>query len=488
MQLHHLLRLIHPHISLHDIADVSIAGVCEDSRLVRPGYLFVARPGTKTDGSKFVTDAIARGAAAILAAEPLPYSQIPCVTAAHPGRAISIAAHALAGDPARNLKCIGITGTNGKTTTAYLMRSLLARIGMRCGLIGTVEVDDGVKRREAQMTTPAPCDIADLFTAMRANSCGACVMETSSHSLHQGRVAGIRFAGAAFTNLTRDHLDYHGTMANYGAAKAMLFESLDQAAVAVVNHDDEWTRRMVLDCGARVVSFGFGPGANYLAKNARLDGDGSRFTLQAPAGTIDITMQMMGRHNILNAMTAAALCIECFGMSLKDVAEGLRREAGAPGRLQAVRCGQPFTVLIDYAHTDDALDNVLSALAPLKGGKLRVLFGCGGDRDAGKRPRMARVAEKWADAIYVTSDNPRTERPESIIDQIADGFSDIGRSKTVFEMDRRRAIQRVLADAEPNDIVLLAGKGHENYQIIGQEKKHFDDAEEAVNALRQTAA
>jgi UDP-N-acetylmuramoyl-L-alanyl-D-glutamate--2,6-diaminopimelate ligase len=319
---------------------------------------------------------------------------------------------------------------------------------------------------------------------MRDNGCDACAIETSSHALDQGRVAGVTFAGGGFTNLTGDHLDYHGTMDRYAAAKAKLFEQLGDRAVAVVNADDPAADRMTRDTRARVIRFGIkNPAADYQAKDIKITSMGTHFILVTPDGRAEVEMHLIGRHNVENALLAAALVGETFGLTAQQIAAGLKGALGAPGRLQAVRNGQPFAVLVDYAHTDDALDNVLSALRPLAVGKLRVLFGCGGDRDRTKRPRMARTAQTYADAIYVTSDNPRTENPDAILAEIVTGFS-ADKAKSVYvDVDRRSAIRKVLADAKPGDVVLIAGKGHENYQIIGTTKHHFDDVEEAMRFL-----
>jgi UDP-N-acetylmuramoyl-L-alanyl-D-glutamate--2,6-diaminopimelate ligase len=489
MLLHTLLRQFNPQISLSGVPNVEVAGVREDSRLVRPGDLFVARAGTKSDGAQFVADAKARGAVAVVSQTPLlkSSSPLPQVVVPDAGAAASILANLFHGSPAEKVRVLAVTGTNGKTTTTYLIRHLLAKINTRCGMIGTVEIDDGRTRREATMTTPAACDIAELLAAMRDKGCRACAIETSSHALDQGRVAGVTFAGAAFTNLTGDHLDYHKTMESYAAAKAKLFASLHTSAVAVVNAADKWSAKMVENCHGRVLQFGFGKTADYAARDVSYSAQGTQFVLHTPDGRAEVSMPLVGKHNVENALAAAALVGEVCGVSVHQLALGLRDAHGAPGRLQAVRAGQPFAVLVDYAHTDDALDNVLSALKPLTKGKLRVLFGCGGDRDRTKRPRMAKTAEKWADAVYVTSDNPRTEDPRAILNEIASGFSPEGVRKTVVEIDRRRAIEAILADAEPNDVVLIAGKGHENYQIIGTEKHHFDDVEEASRVLQGRA-
>jgi UDP-N-acetylmuramoyl-L-alanyl-D-glutamate--2,6-diaminopimelate ligase len=272
-------------------------------------------------------------------------------------------------------------------------------------------------------------------------------------------------------------------MDNYAAAKAKLFEMLHADAVACVNTDDENAGRMIERCAARVIRFGMGKGADYRARDIAVTSNGSNFVLVTPDGKAEVRMQLIGRHNIENALCAAALVGEAFGLTVHQIASGLRDAQGAPGRLQAVRSGQPFAVLVDYAHSDDALENVLSALKPLTRGKLRVLFGCGGDRDRSKRPRMARTAQRLADVIYVTSDNPRTENPQAILDEIVSGLSADSGKSVVVDPDRRAMIQRIIADAEENDVVLLAGKGHENYQIIGKTKHHFDDVEEATRAL-----
>jgi UDP-N-acetylmuramoyl-L-alanyl-D-glutamate--2,6-diaminopimelate ligase len=483
MTLHTLIRQFQPQLSVAGIPDVQITGVCEDSRRAGPGSLFIARPGNNANGAQFMDDARKRGAVAAVVQTMVGDQSLPQLVVADAGAAASIFANLYHVNPGKTVKPLAVTGTNGKTTTAYIVRHLLGKAGVRCGMIGTVEIDNGKVRHEAEMTTPSACDVADLLAEMRDNGCGACIMETSSHALHQGRVAGVPFVGAAFTNLTGDHLDYHKTMENYAAAKASLFTSLDPQAVAVVNAGDAYSEQMVAHSVARQFRFGINRVADYRASNETTSASGTDFVLHAPDGSAKVSMQLIGKHNIENALTAAALVSQAFSLSVHQIAAGLRDASGAPGRLQQVRNGQPFAVLVDYAHTDDALQNVLTALRPLTSGKLRVLFGCGGDRDPFKRPRMARTAEDFADFIYVTSDNPRTEKPQSILDGIAGGFSPAARPRVKFELDRKSAIERILADAEPGDVVLLAGKGHENYQIIGQEKRHFDDVEEAVRCL-----
>jgi len=496
MLLHDLLRALDSRLLHAALPNPQISAIYEDSRQITPGSLFVARNGTKSDGRAFLADAAARGAVAAIVPTPsnekLDPSPLPQIVVTDPGSAASKLANILAGRPSQTVKVLGVTGTNGKTTTAYLVQHLLRKTGRSCGLVGTVQIDDGKKSWEATMTTPSATEIAGLLAAMRDNAAAACAMEVSSHALDQGRAAGVHFAAAAFTNLTGDHLDYHKDMENYAAAKARLFESLDPDATAIVNTQSPASDRMIRNCRAKILRFGFAPSAHFRATQISITSQGSRFHLTTPDGTAPVSMGLIGKYNIENALAAAALVTTTFGLSASQIADGLSDAIGAPGRLQAVRAGQPFAVLVDYAHTDDALENVLTALRPLtqregfpSRGKLRVLFGCGGDRDRTKRPRMAAVAERLADAVYVTSDNPRTEMPLAIITDIVAGFSPEFRQSTraIVELDRRTAITRVLADAQSGDVVLLAGKGHENYQIIGQVKHHFDDVEEATRLL-----
>jgi UDP-N-acetylmuramoyl-L-alanyl-D-glutamate--2,6-diaminopimelate ligase len=509
LYLHTLLKQLDPTLSLSGIKNVEVRGVSEDSRLVEPGFVFVARGGTQTDGKKYIADAHIRGAIAVVCGEAVPGSPLPQVVVKDIASAPSNLAHSFYENPTNKVQVLGVTGTNGKTTTTYLMRHLMASVKRRCGLIGTVDIDDGRTRRPATMTTPSGVEIAQLLATMRNKGCWSCAMEVSSHALDQDRVAGVNFAGAAFTNLTGDHLDYHITKEKYAAAKARLFDMLPSTSVAVLNANDPASERMARGCKARIIHFGIGRKGDYRATDIEITAEGSRFVLDTPDGEAEVKMSLIGRHNIANALTAAALVGEVCHLSVHQLAAALKDAPSAPGRLQPVRCGQPYAVFVDYAHTDDGLKNVLQALRPLTQGKLRVLFGCGGDRDRKKRPRMAKVAERYSDAIYLTSDNPRSEEPGSIVDEIISGLSadvelsgaarktaprnrrSLGvRKSAIVEVDRRAAIERILADSQEGDIVLLAGKGHENYQIVGSERRHFDDVEEAQRVLenRATAA
>lgn len=497
MLLHDLFRRFDPALSLSHVPNIEVAGVSEDSRTAGAGFVFVARPGEKVDGRSFIPQARRNGAILAVVSERVGQCPLPQVVTADIQGAGARLTNLLLDEPSKKIDVIGVTGTNGKTTVTYLVRHILASVRRRCGLIGTVEIDDGRSTRESEMTTPDGVLVAQALGAMRDNGAGYCAMEVSSHALDQRRVAGVRFVAAAFTNLTGDHLDYHGDMPNYAAAKAKLFESLDAGAVAVTNAHDEWSQRMLQDCKARrQVSFGIDIDADYRASAVDVSMDGSRFKLSTPDGTAPVSLPMIGRHNIANALTAAALVGELYKLPVQQIAAALNTAGGAPGRLQAVRCGQEFGVFVDYAHTDDGLRNVLEALRPLTRGRLRVVFGCGGDRDTSKRSRMAKVVEELGDVAYLTSDNPRTENPLTIIEMALKGFSErlkVLRSghcpapgdekMAIVEVDRRLAIERAISDARPGDVVLLAGKGHENYQIVGKERRHFDDVEEARRAL-----
>jgi UDP-N-acetylmuramoyl-L-alanyl-D-glutamate--2,6-diaminopimelate ligase len=488
MQLHALLRHFDAQLSLTGIPNVEVTGVAEDSRRVQRGNLFIARNGLKTNGLDYVADAKAHGAVAAVVATKTPGCPLPQIVTKDPARAGSVLANLFHSSPSHRIRVFAVTGTNGKTTTAYLVRHLLSKVKQRCGLMGTVEIDDGRTRREADMTTPDACLVAETLASMRDKGCRAAVLEASSHALDQSRLAGVFFSGAAFTNLSGDHLDYHKSMPNYAAAKARLFENLDAEAVAVINDNSKWADRMIQDCPSRIIRFGTTKRSDYRASNVHVTPQGTRFVLHTPGGKAEVNMKLVGQHNIENALAAAALVGEVAGLTVNQIAAGLADAQGAPGRLQQVEVGQPFSVLVDYAHTDDALINVLKALKPLTKNRLHVVFGCGGDRDATKRPRMAKAAEEYGDVIYVTSDNPRTEDPKTIIDQICRGFSAKCETPIVIQPDRRMAIQQAIGSAEPGDIVLIAGKGHENYQIIGTTKHHFDDVEEARRAIQGQVA
>jgi UDP-N-acetylmuramoyl-L-alanyl-D-glutamate--2,6-diaminopimelate ligase len=468
-------------------ADLEITELVEDSRHARGGCLFVARAGSKSDGRRFIADAILRGAVAVLSDDP---ASVPPSVAALICSDVQAASARLAerffGRPTRELTVVGITGTNGKTTTAYLVRHLLNHGGMRCGLIGTVQIDDGALVRTAELTTPPAIDLSRLMRSMVANGCRACVMEASSHALHQKRTAGLEFRIGVFTNLTGDHLDYHGTMEAYLDAKAILLESLPADGVAVVNVDDAAGESLGRRTAAAVMT------CSVRHRNALCHARVGRQLLtcveasfHGPWGSFDCRLPLLGRHNAANALEAVAVG-HALGLDRETLREGIATCAAPPGRLEPVtKAEHDFAVLVDYAHTDDALENVLRSLRPIlpSGAKLRVVFGCGGDRDRTKRPRMARAACAHADDVIITSDNPRTEDPQSIIDEICAGVPSEWSDRALRIADRTRAIYAAVDRAEAGDILLIAGKGHEDYQIVGTTRHPFDDRRIAAAAL-----
>jgi len=509
----------HPGATSADGAnDPEITIVTEDSRRVRPGALFVARPGSRGDGAEYIADALARGAVAIVGTAAaidrardaerraresrqggahVETSAIHWCACDAPARVAAHLAHAHAGWPSRTLDLVAVTGTNGKTTVSSLVRQLLEASGIRCGLIGTVEVHDGASSAPASLTTPGAEEIVRALAAMRSNGCRAASMETSSHALHQERTAGLDFRIGIFTNLTGDHLDYHGTMEEYAAAKARLFEALAPEATAIVNAMDPAQARMLRHCRARVIRCGVDEGAT--ASSPRHDEAtvtvhrsalaGTDLTFAGPWGTIRTRLSLPGRHNAMNALQAIAAA-SALGVSRDDLERAIGRLRAPPGRLEPVTPPDaPFQVLVDYAHTDDALTNVLSSLRPMiaPGARSIVVFGCGGDRDPTKRPRMALAACRGADLVFVTSDNPRREAPESIIEQIMTGVPEGDRPRVRRDVDRARTIRAAIVEARAGDVVVIAGKGHEDYQIVGTEKRHFDDREVAREVLADLA-
>ncbi len=474
--------------------DPVVGAVTEDSRRVEPGTLFLARAGLVSDGRQYVEEAIRRGAVAVVAETP---PATPSGVAILIARDVPLVAAQLAerffGQPSRALSLIGVTGTNGKTTTAHLVKQILDTSGSSCGLIGTVETHDGKSASAASLTTPPAIEISGLLRRMVDNGCRACAMEASSHALLQRRVAALSFRVGIFTNLSGDHLDYHGTMDAYADAKAMLFTALSSDATAIVNADDPHADRMVRDCRANVWRASLTDhGADLLAELHEFTAQGMDATIRGPWGAFRVHLPLVGRHNLMNALQASGAA-HALGVSGDALRTALTTAMAPPGRLEPVHETEDgFSVLVDYAHTDDALDNVLRAVRPLVpvGARLIVVFGCGGDRDRSKRPRMANIAAKHADLIVITSDNPRTEDPAAIIREIESGLPTDQRIPSESMVDRRQAIRHAIDLAERGDIIVIAGKGHEDYQILGTTKQPFDDrlvAREAL-AARRTGA
>ena len=466
-----------------------VDAIVEDSRIAAPGCLFVARPGVRVDGHTFIAEAVDAGAVAVLCRDP---HHVPATASAlvcdDVAATMAVMAERFYGCPSRALDLVGITGTNGKTTTSHFIRQILAAVGVRCGLIGTVQVHDGAGLRPARLTTPSALELSHLLRAMVSHGCTAAAVEVSSHALDQQRVAGLHFDGAVFTNLSGDHLDYHGSMQSYAAAKAKLFELIPSDGWAVLNADDPRAPLMVTHCRGHIVSCSLRDDAAMCRTRIhRQTLETLYLSLRGPWGAFDVALPLVGSYNAANVMQAVAAC-HLLGLDADALREGLAACTAPPGRLERItEPDDPYTVFVDYAHTDDALEKVLRGLRPLvpASGGLRVVFGCGGDRDRTKRPRMARVAWYYGDDVIITSDNPRTEDPEAIIDEILAGVPVERRAETRCIVDRRAAIEQMIAEAESGDVIVIAGKGHEDYQIIGTERKHFDDRQVATEAHRR---
>ncbi len=457
-----------------------LTGITMDSRSVAPGFLFVAVRGSQADGHRFLPSAVAAGAAVVVVERPSGLA-VPEIVVTDGRRAAIALARAWYGDPGRRLSMVGVTGTSGKTTTTLLVRHLLNRRGT-AGSIGTLGAFDGsdrpIRSTAGSLTTPGPIDLQATLAGLVSAGVDRVAMETSSHSLDQGRLDGLRFDGAVFTNLTREHLDYHRTMDEYRLAKLKLFDYLAPGGVAAVNGDDPaWAG---LETRPNVLTFGLRPGALVRAESVHLGPVSTRFTLAGRFGTADIELPLPGEFNVSNALGAAAVALG-LGLDLRVVAEGLAGAPQIPGRMERL-VERPCVVLRDYAHKPDALERVLLTLRPLTAGRLIVLFGCGGDRDTGKRPIMGRIAADLGDLTVVTSDNPRTEDPERIIDDILAGIPTGALVRRIT--DRRAAIQWALGESRPGDTLLLAGKGHETYQIIGTESVPFDERAIVADAIR----
>jgi UDP-N-acetylmuramoyl-L-alanyl-D-glutamate--2,6-diaminopimelate ligase len=453
--------------------------ICVDSRFVKAGDIFVAVEGKVYDGHDFIDKAIANGAKYIVCQKDKlsiehQASSIEIISVDDSSKAAAILAQASMGNPALQLTNLAVTGTNGKTTIVFLVRSCIQNTGQKCGLIGTIIYDTGATTFDASLTTPDCLTIAEKQSQMLKAGTKYMVIEASSHALAQNRLAGINFKAAAFTNLTGDHLDYHKTKEEYLAAKTKLFTSLSSDAVAVLNKQSPESEHIARRTKAKILWYAVDEPADITAHIELININETFFTLKYTNHSALVKTPLIGLHNVSNHLTAAGLCLAA-GFDLETIAAGLSSLKIVPGRLEKIQWQGNFSVIVDYAHTDDALKNVLSTLKPLCKGELRVVFGCGGDRDRTKRPRMAKVVEHLADFVIVTSDNPRTEKPMDIIDEIVAGFENPLSPKITIEQDRRKAIALAIITAEKDDIVLIAGKGHENYQIIGNQRFDFSD-------------
>jgi UDP-N-acetylmuramoyl-L-alanyl-D-glutamate--2,6-diaminopimelate ligase len=477
-----------------------ITALAYHTRDVRDGTLFLCVRGFSHDGHDHAAEAVRRGAVALVCERPLPQA-VPQLVVSSTRAAMPLLAARFHDDPSRRLDVVGVTGTNGKTTTAHLLAAMFEACGRRSGVLGTVTNRVGGRDEPVALTTPESLDLQALLARMVSAGDEACVMEVSSHALALGRTVGVRYAAVVFTNLSRDHLDFHTDFEEYYAAKRKLFLTGGVAppgTAAVVNVSGEWGRRLAAECresyGARLWTCAVEGGAGVPAAGAAdvraldvdLGSDGAAFTLVAPRASAErrVGLRLTARFNVENALVAATTAL-ALGLPADDALRGLSAADGVPGRFEAVRAGQPFAVLVDYSHTPDSLENALQAARSIAAGRLLVVFGCGGDRDRGKRPLMGGIAARLADRAYVTSDNPRSEDPEAIIAEILAGVPCERRAVTAVEPDRRRAIERAVAEARAGDVVVIAGKGHEQGQTFADRKLPFDDRLVATEALRR---
>ncbi len=483
-----------PILETHGKLDAAVNGVRYDSRKAGPGDVFAAMRGEIADGHRFIEKAIAQGAVGIVA-EEAPKSanlEIGWVRVENSRAMLGPLAAKIFGEPSRELKIAGITGTNGKTTTAFLIQHLCEAAQRPCGLIGTVRYDTGARSVEAARTTPESSDVHELLAEMRDNGCRAAVMEVSSHGLEQHRVAGVEFDVGVFTNLSQDHLDYHGNMEDYYAAKRILFENLanqpgEKKRAIVANGDDDWGQRYLRENlpNLEKISFGMGAGRDFRATDVKGQFEGTTFTLAAKKRQFLVRSPLIGGFNVYNALSALAAAT-AMGLNLREAIAHLADAPQVPGRMESVGEKMPFRVFVDYAHTPDALEKACATLRELKPDRLITVFGCGGDRDRAKRPLMARAASSLSDAVVLTSDNPRTEDPAQILADAKAGIA--GSADCAVIEDRETAIREAIFDAGERDIVLIAGKGHETYQEGAEGRIDFDDrlvARHAINDLLQ---
>lgn len=475
--------------------DVEVRNIQYDSRLVQPGDMFVAIRGTASDGHHYIQNAVSNGAKVVVVEDDniLPdsffmHAGVVKIVVPDSRSALAKASSNYYGDPSEQLTMVGVTGTNGKTTTTHVLKSVLEGAGKKCGLIGTIEYKIGNMVIPATHTTPESLELNELLRRMVREDCHAAVMEVSSHALHQHRVDGIAFDAAVFTNLTQDHLDYHNTMEDYFEAKRMLFVNLAPSASAIVNIDDPWGHRMLEATHARKISYGISHIADVRAEAINLSMEGIQFSIVHNGETTIIKSSLVGRFNVSNILAGFATGI-ALGIPKQSIQTAINSMSPVRGRFEPILSPRGWTAIVDYAHTPDALEKALASVRDIVStagrGRVITVFGCGGNRDRTKRPRMAAAATTQSDITYITSDNPRTEDPERIIDEIMAGVTP--GATTRREVDRKIAIMNALGEATSGDLVLIAGKGHEDYQILGDRKVHFSDREIVEEFIRQNS-
>jgi UDP-N-acetylmuramoyl-L-alanyl-D-glutamate--2,6-diaminopimelate ligase len=471
---------------------VGITGIQTDSRKVRPGDLFICLPGHTVDGHDYAAQAIERGAAALAVQRPVGLD-IPTLKVKDTRFAMAVISDHFFGNPSHKMNVIGITGTNGKTTTTYLIEKILSDAGKTTGLMGTIRMKIGDQNFDVKNTTQDALDLQRNFSRMIEAGTDCCIMEVSSHALQLGRVKGCDFRTAVFTNLTQDHLDFHETMEKYMAAKGLLFARLgnmfqsspDRRKYAVLNADDRASQYFQEITSAQVVTYGIDEPADVQAEDIRITANGTEFKVRSFKGDLDFRLRLIGKFSVYNALAAISAAL-LEGVSLADIKRSLEEVKGVDGRFEAVQEGQDYLVIVDYAHTPDSLENVLATIKEFSEGKIYCVVGCGGDRDRTKRPIMGRIAADYSDYVFVTSDNPRSEDPHTILLDMEKGITQAGYSSSRYELivDRKSAIQKAIAKARPKDVVLIAGKGHETYQEVKGVRHDFDDRLVAKEAIR----
>lgn len=476
----------------HGNLDVSISGITDDSRTVSTHSLFVAVKGEQVDGHEFIPVAMRGGIVALVSQQSMNEASLPCVRVDDSRKALGLLGSRFYGDPSSHIRMIGVTGTNGKTTTTYVCKALLEALDRPVGLIGTVAYQIGDRTLPATHTTPGSLELQQLLAQMVTSGCATTVMEVSSHALAQDRTSGCEYDVAVFSNLTQDHLDFHKTMEEYFHAKLKLFTGLKGGHKAnkraIVNVDDPYGHRIVEHCPVPVWTYALKTNADLRAEGVRLSLQGTTFTAVTPVGSFPIESHLVGEHNVYNLLAAIGVALN-EGATPAQVRQAVGKVMNVPGRFERVMAGQSFTVAVDYAHTEDALVRLLTAAQALKTGRIITVFGCGGDRDRGKRPKMGAAAVRYSDVVILTSDNPRTEDPLAILAQVEAGVVEALRQRPHVQYrkipDRREAIEEAVREAHGADMILIAGKGHEDYQIIGTKKIHFDDREVARDAIER---
>ncbi len=475
MRLRQLIKALDKPGPYSDVSDFAIKGISCNSAQVEPGFVFVAIKGNRQDGHKFIKEAIARGAKAIITQKRYPAVKdnkgVSFIQAPDTRKALASLASEFYGRPSEKIKVVGITGTNGKTTVSYLIEAVLKEARLNVGVIGTVNYRFKDRVLTAKNTTPGPAEIQPMLAQMLKEGLGYAILEVSSHALDQERTARIDFHSAIFTNLTQDHLDYHLNLENYFQAKAKLFKNLKSGSFCVINEDDACGRKLKGLTRARIITYGIDAEADVVASGIKLGISQTEFQVKAGQVCLDLKARLVGRHNVYNILACIAWAIE-EGLEPQVIKSAIEKFSFVPGRLERIDSAADFSVFVDYAHTPDALNNVISFLRQISSGRIIVVFGCGGERDKSKRPKMGRVVTELADYAIITNDNPRSENPEEIINAIRSGIS-----KNNYRVipDRREAIRQALSIAGSGDVVLIAGKGHEDYQILKNKTVPFDD-------------